>query len=172
MLLTLLKATNATKLKDVVPYLSMSPLDIDLLLYDAQEAGEVEVDKEKGTIIALKEPAFLYHDKELAQKLLKIIRKYDEQEANITRTRLEQITLDLMGKHGYPIHDFVCTLYALEQGKANLLPKVNKYDISVPEIKDKLPANTFTFYTLTDHQEFGAKAVNEFIDTFSESSVK
>ena len=41
MLLTLLKATNAIKLKDVVPYLSMSPLDIDLLLYDAQEAGEV-----------------------------------------------------------------------------------------------------------------------------------
>ena len=172
MILTLLKALKTNSLMDVIRHISLSPLDLDLLLYDAQEAGEVEIDKEKGTITALKEPAYIYCDEVLANKLIKIMRKYDEQGANVTRNRLEQITLDLIGGHGYPIHDFVCTLYALEQGKANLLPKVNKYDISVPEIKNKRPANTFTFYTLTDHQEFGAKAVNEFIDTFSESSVK
>ena len=166
MLLTLLKALDTTDLKKVIAHLSMAPIDIDLLLYEGQEKGEVEIDKEKGTITALEEPDDLYYSVSLVAKLVKIIEQYDKQGANITRTRLEQITLDLVGKYGYPIHDFICTMYALEKGKAHLYPKVNKYDISVPAIKKKRPANTFTFYTFTDHQEFGAKAVKEFIDSF------
>lgn len=171
MLLTLVKAANTTDLKTIVSYLSMSPLDIDLLLYEAQENGDVAIDKEKGTITALKEPSSLYYDPVLSDKLERIIKQYDKQGANITRNRLEQITLDLVGKHGYPIHDFVCTMYAMEQG-AVPGAKVNKYDISVPEIKKKRPANTFTFYTFLDHQEFGAKAVNDFIEQFDKSTVK
>ena len=171
-LLTLLKALNTTDIKEVIAHLSMAPIDIDILLYEGQENGDIEVNREKGTITALKEPSDLYYSVILVSKLVKIIQKYDEQGANITRTRLEQVTLDLMGKHGYPIHDFICTLYALEQGRAHLYPKVNKYDISVPAIKNKRPANTFTFYTFKNHQEFGTKAVNEYIDTFNKKSVK
>lgn len=175
MLLTLLKALDTTDLKTVVGYLSLSPLDIDLLFYEGQENGEIEINKENGTILALKEPSVLYFDNNLATKLVKIIKRYDAQDANITRNRLEQITLDLAGTHGYPIHDFVCTMYALEQGIFEQ-PIVNKYDISVPELKvnKKLvrPANTFTFYTFFDHQEFGAKAVNDYVDQFAKSSVE
>lgn len=170
-LLTLLQALDTTDLRKVIARLSLSPLDIDLLLYDGQENGEIEIDKESGKITALKEPAHLYYDPELAIKLVKIIKRYDEQGANITRNRLEEVTLDLAGKHGYPIHDFVCTMYALEQGLPEH-PPVNKYEINVPEIKKQRPANTFTFYTLLDHQEFGAKAVSEFIDQFAKKSVK
>lgn len=166
LLQTLLKALDTTDLKTVVGHLSMSPLDIDLLLYDGKENGIVEINKQKGTIkLVDTESVGKYYDATLADKLIKIIKQYDNQQANITRNRMEQITLDLVGKHGYPIHDFVCTIYLLEQNAIGY-PKVNKYDISVPEIKGKRPANTFTFYTLLDHQEYGAKAVNDYIDTF------
>lgn len=168
MLLTLLEALKTDDLKTVVGYLDMAPLDIDLLLYEAQESGVIEINKEKAKIKALMPAGALYYDGELAEKLLKIIKRYDDQEANITRNRLEEITLNLNGKRGYPIHDFICTLYALENGQDKTWPEVHKYEISVPEIKNNKkiirPANTFIFYTLLDHQEFGAKAVNDFIE--------
>lgn len=166
MLLTLLDALKTDDLKTVVGYLDMSPLDIDLLLYEAQENGEVEINKEKAKIKALKPAVDLYYDKVLAVKIIKIIKRYDDQEANITRSRLEEITLNLQGKRGYPIHDFVCTMHAIENGLPVLpgITDVKTYEISVPAIKKPFrPANTFIFYTLLDHQEFGSKAVNDFI---------
>ena len=172
MLLTLLKALDTDDLMTVLKHLSMAPLDIDLTLYAAQNDGEVEIDKTTGKIKALKEPDFIYCDEVLADKLSRIISEYDRQEANITRSRLEQITLDLAGTHGYPIHDFICTMYAMEQGEVRGMMPLHKYDISVPAIKKVRPANTFTFYTYTNHQEFGAKAVNEYIDSFDKKSVK
>jgi hypothetical protein len=141
MLLTLLKALGSKSLDEVVSKISLSPLDIDVLLYEAQEAGDVEVNREKNTI-------------------KKIIRFYDQQEANIVRSRLEMVAVDPMGVYGYPKHDFYCTLYYLEQSG-----EVNKYDISVRK-RGSRPAHTFEFYTFLDHQEFGAKAVNNFIEQF------
>ena len=167
MLPTLLKALDTTDLGRVVGYLSMAPIDIDLMLYEAQDNGEVEINKEKGTVKLLKEPEDIYYSVDLAPKLVKIIQRYDMQGSNITRSRLEEITLALNGKYGYPIHDFICTLYALTEGKVYLYPKVNKYDISLPEIKKKRPYHLFEFYTFLDHQEFGAKAVNAAIDQWS-----
>lgn len=167
MLLTLIDALKTTDLKTVVGYLDMVPLDIDLMLYEAQESGAIEINKEKGKIKALIPAGALYYDGDLAEKLLKIIKRYDDQDANITRNRLEEITLNLNGKRGYPIHDFVCTMYALENRQDKSWPEVFKYEISVPEVKSNKkimrPANTFIFYTLLDHQEFGSKAVNDFI---------
>ena len=95
---------------------------------------------------------------------------YDKQEANITRSRLEKDALD--GKYGYPVHDFLCTMYALEQGHVVGVPKLYKYEINVPAIKKKRPFNKFVFYTFLDHEEFGAKAVNKFIDEFAKLNVK
>lgn len=171
MLSYLIKALDTNDLKEVIGHLSLSPLDIDLLLYEAQEKGEIEIDKEKARITVLTDPT-PYYDVALADKLVKTMNYYDKQGANITRNRLEQNALDLAGKHGCPIHDFVCTLYALEQGDVAGMPKVYKYEISVPEIKDKRPANTFVFYTLLDHQEYGASAVNDFIDQWDKKEVK
>src|ERR1700742_1404203 len=98
MLLTLLAALNTNDLLTVVKHLSLSPLDIDLLLYEGQEDGKIELDKKKGKIKALKEVGSVYYDTELAHKIVKIIKYYDKQKANITRNRLEEITLDLAGK--------------------------------------------------------------------------
>lgn len=171
MLLTLLGALNTTDLKQVAGHLSMAPLDIDLLLYKAQEDGDISIDKKKGKIKALKEEP-IYYDAALAQKLIAIIKQYDLQEANITRNRLEEITLALNGRWGYPIHDFICTLYALEQGVVPEQPKLYRYEIGVPEIKDKRPYNLFIFYTFLDHKEFGTKAVNDFVAQWDKLNVK
>jgi hypothetical protein len=160
MLLTLLKALGSKSLDEVVSKISLSPLDIDVLLYEAQEAGDVEVNREKNTIKPLKEPNQLYYNDKLLSQIKKIIRFYDQQEANIVRSRLEMVAVDPMGVYGYPKHDFYCTLYYLEQSG-----EVNKYDISVRK-RGSRPAHTFEFYTFLDHQEFGAKAVNNFIEQF------
>lgn len=172
MLTTLIKALDTTDLVKVVSHMALAPIDIDLILYKAQDDGEIEIDKKKSKIKLLKEPEDLYYNPDLVPKLVDIIQRYDMQGANITRARLEEVTLALNGKYGYLIHDFVCSMYALEQGKAYLYPKVNKYEISVPAIKKKRPYNKFVFYTFADHQEFGAKAANDFIDQWDKINVK
>lgn len=171
MLLQLLQALNTTDLLKVVTHLSLPPLDIDLLFYQAAEDGEVKIDKATNQIEALKKPEKPYYEPELAGKLLAIIKRYDEQEANITYTRLEQITLDLAGRYGYPIQDFICTLYCLEHNLIPDFPKVYAYELTAPKHK-KRPENTFKFFTLLDHQEFGAKAVNQYIASWTDVKVK
>lgn len=160
MLLTLLKALNTNKLDIIVANLSMSPLDVDVMLYEGQENGDIELNAKKGTIKALREPDHLYCNTQLRSQICKIIKYYDGQEANITRTRLEIVALNPNGSYGYTNHDFICTMYELEQSG-----EVNKYEISVPKTK-KRPYHKFEFYTYLDHQEFGAAAVNKFIEQF------
>jgi len=154
-------AHKLSQLEIVISHMAMAPIDIDLILYGSKEDNSVVLDKEKGVIKVLKEPDTLYYDRELAGKLIKIVEQYEKQDSNITLSRLEK---DVLDGGFYPVHDLVCTLYALEQGKAFGYPKLNKYEISVPAIKKPFrPANTFIFYTLLDHQEYGSKAVNDFI---------
>lgn len=162
MLLTLLKALNTTDLSVLAGNLDMPPLDIDVLLYEAQENGEIEIDKENNKIKRLKEPDYLYSNHHLYEQIRKIVKFYDQQESNITRSRLEMVALNPNGNLGYSNQDFVCTMYAIEQDGS-----INHYEIEVKGNKKKnRPAHTFKFYTYLDHQEFGAKAVNDFIAQF------
>lgn len=161
MLLTLLKALGTTDLTQVIYNLTMAPIDVDVLLYEAQERGEVEIDKKKNHIKALKEPENLYYNEKLLEQIKKLIRFYDQQEANITRSRLGMVVVDPAGSNGYSRQDYHCTMYYLDESG-----DVNKYEIDVPK-EGKRPAHKFEFYTFLDHREFGAKAVNDFIDQFS-----
>lgn len=173
MLPTLIKALKTDNLLAVVSAMSLAPIDIDLILYDAQQEGIVEVDKEKGKIklIEQDEVQFTYYfNAELLEKIKAIIGHYDRQEANITYNRLFEIVCNLSHpseKYGYLKHDFICTMYYLENTS-----DVKSYDIKVEEIKDKRPYQEFKFYTFLDHQEFGARAVNDFIDQFNDKKVK
>lgn len=166
MLLTLMKALNTSKLDHIVSRLALSPLDIDVLLYEAQEAGDVEIDLKKRKIKALREPDVLYSDPHLLSQMRKLIAYYDAQDANITKTRLEMVALDPAGEHGYPKHDFICSLYVLEQQE-----DVKTYSISVPKTKEH-PAHTFQFYTFLDHEKFGEEAVTEFKKQFEKKKKK
>lgn len=158
MIPTLILALGSGNLQEIVKHLSLSPLEIDVALYDGQFNGEIEVDKAKGVVRILKKPEILYFNHELEEKILKIIGYYNEQMADITLSRLEQDALDPIGGNGYKRHDLDCTLYKLEQEG-----KINRYEISVPAIKKVRPENKFIFLSRTDHQEFGSKAVNDFI---------
>lgn len=166
MLLTLLKALNTTKLDTIVSRLALAPIDVDVLLYDAQESGDVEIDLKKRKIKALREPDTLYSNTELLTQMRKLIAYYDKQDANITKTRLEMVVLDPAGTNGYPLHDFICSLYVLEQQD-----DIKKYAISVPKTKDS-PAHTFEFYTFLDHEKFGQEAVNDFKKQFEKKKKK
>lgn len=162
MLLTLLKVLGSDRLDVLVASLAMPPLDIDVLLYEAQENGDIEIDKEKGTVKALREAEHPYYNQRLYEQITKIIRFYDQQDANITRSRLEVVALDPNGSYGYSDADFLCTMHYLEN-EGN----VNHYETKVKGNKKKnRPAHTFKFYTYLDHQEFGAKAVADFIAQF------
>ena len=46
-LLTLIKALATKDLDIVVANIELPPIDIDVMLYEAQENGEIEIDKEK-----------------------------------------------------------------------------------------------------------------------------
>lgn len=166
MLLTLMKALNTTKLDKIIPYMAIAPIDVDVLLYEAQENGDVEIDLKKRKVKALKEPETLYSDPSLLMQMRKLIAYYDKQEANITKTRLEMVVLDPAGTNGYPLHDFICSLYVLEQQE-----DVHTYSISVPKTKDH-PSHTFEFYTFLDHEKFGQEAVNDFKKQFEKKKKK
>lgn len=172
MILTLIKALETDDLVRVVAALSMAPIDIDLLLYEERDKGNISVDKKTAKVKTLREPESLYYDPVLAEKLVALIRRYDSEEENITFSRMEQNVLDPAGSNGYPTHDFLCTLYALKQGAVEGQPQVNCYEIKVPEVKKKRPGHIFEFYTFLDHQEFGAKAANAFIDHWAKASAK
>lgn len=159
MVTTLLRALNTNKLDILVANMEMPPIDIDVMLYEAEEAGEVKIDRKKNTIEVIADKGFNYQNVALRGKVEQLIHFYDKQEANITKSRLEGVILDPARNFGYPLHDYYCTMYALEQDG-----EVKTYELSVPEIKNKRPYRNFKFYTYLDHQEFGARAVNNFID--------
>lgn len=168
MITTLILAIGNGNLQEIIKHLTLSPLEIDVALYDGQSNGEIEVDKSRGVVSILKQPDTLYSNLKLEENILKIIGYYNAQSADITLSRLEQDALDPVGGHGYKRHDLYCTLYKLENEG-----KINKYEISVPAIKKPFrPANTFIFYTLTDHQEFGSKATLDFIKQWDKLDTK
>lgn len=161
-----MKALNTGKLDRIVSCLALAPIDVDVLLYDAQENGDVEIDLKRRKIKALREPETFYSNTALLIQMRKLIAYYDKQEANITKTRLEMVVLDPAGTNGYLIHDFICSLYVLEQQE-----DIKKYSISVPKEKNR-PAHTFEFYTFLDHQKFGQDAVNDFKKQFEKKKKK
>src|SRR5690606_21075773 len=116
MLLTLLKALNTTDIKMVAEHLGMSRLDADLLIMDAEQDGLVKIDRKKNKIKPLVEVTEDYYNAELLDKIQRIVRHYDRQEANITKTMLVNIAASINNRFGYPLHDIACTLYAIEQG--------------------------------------------------------
>lgn len=163
MLLTLLKALNTTDIKMVAEHLGMSRLDADLLIMDAEQDGLVKIDRKKNKIKPLVEVTEDYYNAELLDKIQRIVRHYDRQEANITKAMLVNIAASVNNRFGYPLHDIACTLYAIEQG---VVEGLRTYSLTVHEIKGKRPYHKFDFYTFLDHNDFGKKAVDKFIAEF------
>src|ERR1035437_3870377 len=143
--LYLLKILETNKLSKLVAAIDLPPLDMNLALWGAIEAGEVEIDEKKDRVKALKEGES-WHNPELASKLLSVIQHYANQESNITVGRLNSYMKDPLGNNGYPTHEYLMSMqYLIDTGV------VVEQTKGVPALKGKWPYHKFVFLCLPEN---------------------
>ena len=165
--LYLLKCLDTKKLSEVVANIDAPLLDINLALWDAEKAGEVEIDYEKDRIKALKE-AEPSSNPELAKKIMRVVKHYVDREMNLTVGKLTTWVKNPGVEQNYPYHEYVCSLQCLiDTGK--ILEEI----VSVPE-SGKRPYHKFVFLCLpgNDNENWNAAEVNKWIERFDKSKVK
>lgn len=166
--LYLLKILDTKKLSELVAIMDLPPIDMNLAIWSAIDAGDIEIDEDKDRVTALRE-ATPWHDPELSNKVLRVVQHYAKNESNITVGRLNSYMKDPGSGIGYKAHEYLMsTQYLIDNG--TIIEEV----ISVPEVKGKRPFNRFVFLCLPDNpnEEWNARAVNKWIDGFSKTKVK
>lgn len=167
-ILYLLKILNTEKLSEVVANLDLPPLDINLALWDAERAGEVEINQDKDRIRALK-PHEITFNSDLATKLLRVMQQYQSKETNITRGRLNSLIKDPVTNLGYPYHEYLMALHYLIDSE-----QIVQVEWAVPKT-EKRPYHKFAFLCFPDNpnnEEWNAREVNKWIANFAKKKVK
>jgi hypothetical protein len=164
----LLKILNTNKISELVANIDLPPIDINLAIWDAVNAGEVEVDEEKDRIAPLKEcvPSC---DNALADKLLRVAIYYASKQTNITRGTLNHAVKDPISGRGYPWHEYLMALQWLVDTK-----QLEEYEVSVPEVKGKRPYHKFVFLGLptNPNEEWNSREVNKWMARFDSKKKK
>lgn len=166
-ILYLLKILDTSKLSELVAVIDLPPLDMNLALWGAIDAGEIEIDEDKDRVKALKE-AEAWHEPDLSNKLLRVIQHYAKNESNITVGRLNSYMKDPASGVGYKVHEYLMSMqYLIDNGQ------VTEDMISVPKTP-KRPYHKFVFLCLPENPnaEWNAKAVNKWIANFESTKVK
>lgn len=181
--LYLLKTLDTTKLSELVQAMDMPPLDFNIVLWDALDRGEIEVDEEKDSIKALKE-AETWHNPDISTKVLRVIQQYARNQSNVTAGRLNGYMKDPMSGKGYPLHEYLMSVqYLIDTGQ--IIEEV----IEVPEKSESVtnkrgktkkkvirPKHKFVFLCLPENgennAEWNAKAVNKWISEFDNAKIK
>lgn len=157
--LYLLKTLDTTKLSEFVAAIELPPLDMNLAIWEAIDRGEIEINEKKDKIKALKE-AELWHDPDLASKLIRVIQHYTKNGTNITAGRLNSYVKDPASRRGYALHEYLMTgQYLIDTGQ--VLEDVR----SVPKTKTR-PFHRFVFLCLPENEnneEMNSKAVNKWL---------
>lgn len=154
----LLKILNTNKLSELVGNIDLPPLDINLAIWGAVEAGQVEVNEKKDRIKLLKDPEVSF-DADLSNKLIRTIQHYCSKEINVTRGRLNSAIKDPLTDKGYPWHEYLMALhYLIDSGQ--IVEEV----VSVPKEKDR-PYHKFVFLCLPDNpnEEWNRREINKFV---------
>lgn len=144
--------------------MDMAPLDLNLVIGDAEYAGQIEVDRDKDYVAALAEPEVSF-DSDLAGKLLRVMQQYERQEINITRGRLNSLIKDPETGLGYPWHEYLMALqYLIDSGQ------IVETEVSVPKTP-KRPYHKFVFlgFPDNDNEEWNSREVNKWIDNFAKA---
>lgn len=160
----LLKILDTNKLSELVANLDLPPIDINLAIWDAVKAGQIEIDEEKDRIKALVPPEITF-DSDLASKLLRVMQHYEQKELNITRGRLNSSIKDPVTNKGYPYHEYLMALhYLIESGQ--IIQEV----VSVPKAGER-PYHKFVFLCFPDNpnEEWNKGEVNKWIASFAKS---
>lgn len=156
----LLKILNTDKLSELVANIDLSPLDLNLVIWDSIDRGEIEVDDENDTVKLLVEPE-PSSDPDLKTKLLRVIQHYTKEDTNITRGRLNGYVKDPASGQGYAWHEYIMAVQHLIDGEL-----VIQYVIDVPEESHKFtdkkgrkkekvvrPAHKFAFLGLAENAD-------------------
>lgn len=165
----LLKTIKTNKLSELAAVIDTPPLDMNLAIWDSIDAGEIELNEDKDLVTILTEDVQLWHNPDIASKLLRVIQHYAANEINITRGRLQSYIKEPISGRGYPMHEYLMSLqYLIDTGV------ISEEIISVPEVKKKRPYHKFVFLCLPENnnEEWNAKAVNKWIADFEKNKVK
>lgn len=157
-----MKCLETNKVSELVQNIDAPLLDINLALWDAETAGEIEVDYDKDRVKVLGQAVSTYNS-ELADNIMRTVQHYVKKEMNLTVGKLTSWVKSQGSEHNYLYHDYICTLqYLIDSGK--LLEEI----ISVPELKGKRPYHKFVFLCLpgNDNETWNAREVNKWIETF------
>lgn len=168
-LLYLLKAleSETNKLSEIVANIDAPLIDINLALWEAEAAGEIEIDRKTDRIKRLKEPD-TNHDEDLANKIIRVVQHYISREENVTVGKLTSWVKNPGIEHNYPYHDYVVALqYLIDSG--TILEEI----VTLPKIKTR-PFRRFVFLCLPNNpnEEWNSKAVNKWIADWEKSKVK
>ena len=166
-ILYLLKILNTNKISELVANIDAPFLDINLAIWDAVKAGDVEVDEEKDRITPLKD-AEVSFDADLANKLLRTMQHYAARETNITRGRLNSLVKSTGTEFNYHWHDYLMALQYLIDTE-----QIEEQVISVPKTK-KRPYHKFVFLCFKDNpnEEWNSREVNNWIANWEKKGVK
>lgn len=165
--LYLLKILKTNKISELVANIDAPFLDINLAIWDAAKAGDVEVDESKDKIVALKEPEITFNS-DLATKLLRTMQHYNARETNITRGRLNTLVKNTGTEFNHLWHDYIMALqYLIDSGQ------IDEQVISVPKTKSR-PYHKFVFLCFKDNpnEEWNSREVNNWIANWEKKKVK
>lgn len=166
-ILYLLKILDTTKISELVANIDAPFLDINLAIWDAIKNGDVEVDEEKDKITPLKFPKITF-DKDIANKILRVMQHYAARETNITRGRLNTLAKNTGTEFNYRWHEYLMALeYLIYSGQ------IEEQVITVPKTK-KRPYHKFVFLCFegNPNEEWNSREVNKWIANFEKTKVK
>lgn len=160
----LLKILDTNKLSELVANIDLPPLDMNLLIKDAEKAGEIEVDMNEDKVSALKEPEITF-SADLINKLLRTMQHYEAEQVNITRGRLNSLIKDPATGFGYHWHEYLTSLQSLIDAG-----QIEEEVVNVPKTGDR-PYHKFVFLQFpgNDNEEWNAREVNKWIENFNKS---
>lgn len=158
----LIKILKTEKVSELVANIDLPPLDINLAIWDAEKAGQIEIDLEKDKITALTVPEITFNS-DLANKLYRTIQHYAEKEINVTRGRLNNVIKDPNSEKGYAYHEYLMALQYLIDSN-----QVIEFVESVPQV-GKRPYHQFVFLGLPDNpnEEWNKREVNKWIENWN-----
>lgn len=158
----LLKILDTNKLSELVANIDLPPLDLNLAIWDAEKAGQIEVDIDKDRVKALTEPEISF-DSDLANKLLRVMQQYQSKQINVTRGRLNNMIKDPVTGLGYGYHEYLMALHYLVDSN-----QIEEEVMSVPKAADR-PYHKFVFLQFPENpnEDWNRAEVNKWIANFN-----
>lgn len=168
-ILYLLKVLETNKISVLISNIDAPLLDINLALFEAEDNGEIEIDRKKDKIKALKE-ATPTCDEKIANKLIRVIQHYSKNEVNISVGKLTSWCKNPAMEHNYLYHEYICALqYLIDTGQVI-------EDIRTVPKSGKRPFHRFVFLCLPENsehnEEWNSREINKWLARWESDKVK